>query len=119
MKTLVLALGGGTAAIAAFIVISMVGGGIGSAFAEFVCPVTPINQAAVDHAADDVFTLIGEDDYSNLTTILNDTEAGDPANNRVTEGSPGGSHADPGEDSSYTAIWDEGGPSGATKNPQD
>lgn len=118
MKKFGLALGGGMAAIAAFVVVSMVGGGIGSASAEFVCPVTPINQAAVDNAADGTFTPIGEGDYSNLATIINDTVASDPANNRVTKGTPGGSHADPG-DSDYTAIWDDGEPSGATKNPQD
>lgn len=66
-----------------------------------------------------MFSPIGEGDYSNLTTILKNTEAGDPANNRVTEGTPGGSHADPGEDNTYTAIWDGGEPSGGTKNWQD
>ena len=117
MNRIALLLGGATVGIFAFAVVTLTGGG--QASAEFVCPVTPINDAAVDHAKDGVFTQIGEGDFSNLTTILNDTVEGDPANNRVTEGTPGGSHADPGEDTSYTAIWDDGEPSGDTKNPRD
>ena len=117
MNRIALLLGGATVGIFAFAVVTLTGGG--QASAEFVCPVTPINDAAVDHAKDGVFTQIGEGDFSNLTTILDDIVEGDPANNRVTEGSPPGAHADPGEDSSYTAIWDGGEPSADTKNPQD
>ncbi len=117
MTRIGLLFGGATAGIIAFAVLTLTGGG--PAFAEFVCPVTPISDAAVNHAEDGVFSLISEGDYSNLTTILKNTEAGDPANNRVTEGSPMDSHANPGEDSTYTAIWDDGEPSGATKNPKD
>ena len=119
MKRLSLLVGGATAGIAVYVVLALAGGGMGSAFAEFVCPVTPINDAAVDHAKDGVFTPIAEGDYSNLTTILKNTQPSDPANNRVTEGVPDGTHADPGEDSTYTAIWDEGEPSDDTKNPRD
>ncbi len=84
----------------------------GLAFADFVCPVLPISDEAVENS-NSGFAEIGEGDYSILTTIVPEHDA--PNNNT---GSPGDVHGVPG-DSDYTAIWDQDAPSEATKNPQD
>ena len=78
------------------------------AFADFVCPVLPVSDAATAHANAGFITIAGGD-----TSIL-PGNAGDPADSPVDvpddatngggSGSPGGDHAVPG-DTDYTAIW--------------
>ena len=82
----------------------------GTARADFVCPVLPANQNAVNQVSDNAnwITISGGD-----TSILPGA-AGDPASSPVSvpdqatnmngAGSPGGTHAGPG-DSGYTAVW--------------
>lgn len=115
MKRLSLFIGGATAAIVAYAALALVGGGVGVAHADFVCPVTPISTAAINNAKTGVFMTIGGGDQSNLTTVV--PENGAPNNN---SGSPPGVHGVPG-DVDYTAIWDQEPPniSDDTKNPQD
>jgi hypothetical protein len=90
----------------------------GLAFADFVCPVLPISDEAVDNS-NAGFAQIGDGDedgvgdYSILTTIVPENDA--PNNNT---GAPPTDHGVPG-DSDYTAIWDQDVDSGATLNPQD
>ena len=76
--------------------------------ADFVCPVLPVSQTAVDNSEAGFITIYGGD-----TSILPGA-AGDPADSPVDvpdgatnddgAGSPGGAHAVPG-DPGYTAIW--------------
>ena len=78
------------------------------AFADFVCPVLPVPQQAVDHSKANFITISGGD-----TSIL-PGKAGNPAESPVDvpdhatnddgAGSPGGAHASPG-DPGYSAIW--------------
>ena len=78
------------------------------AFADFVCPVLPVSDAAVANSNGGFIGIAGGD-----TSIL-PGKAGDPANSPVGvpdqatnaggSGSPAGAHAVPG-DSDYTAIW--------------
>jgi hypothetical protein len=80
----------------------------GTAWADFVCPVLPVSQQAKDHANANFINISGGD-----TSIL-PGEAGkettspvdvpDGATNQDGSGSPGGTHAGPG-DPGYTAIW--------------
>ena len=79
----------------------------GPAFADFVCPILPISDKAVENS-DAGFAQIGEGDYTIITTI---------APNHNT-GAPPTAHGVPG-DSDYTAIWDQDVDPGATLNPQD
>ena len=76
--------------------------------ADFVCPVLPVADAAVDNSEAGCITTAGGD-----TSILPGA-AGDPTDSPVDvpdgatnddgAGSPGGAHAVPG-DPDYTAIW--------------
>ena len=78
------------------------------ASADFVCPVLPVSENAVENSNANFITISGGD-----TSILPGL-AGDPdespvdvpdhATNDNGTGSPGGSHARPG-DSDYGAIW--------------
>ena len=82
--------------------------GSAPAFADFVCPVLPVSQNAVDHSNADFITISGGD-----ISIL-PGKAGDPDNSPVDvpdhatnddgAGNPGGAHARPG-DPGYTGIW--------------
>ena len=77
------------------------------AFADFVCPVLPVSDAATAHSNANFITIAGGD-----TSVL-PGKAGYPANSPVSvpdhatngggSGSPGGPHAVPG-DSDYTAT---------------
>lgn len=84
----------------------------GPAFADFVCPILPISDEAVENSGAG-FAQIGEGDYTIITTIVPENDA--PNNNT---GAPGAAHGVPG-DSDYTAIWDQDVDPGATLNPQD
>ena len=84
--------------------------GVTPASADFVCPVLPVSDNAVDNVSPNAtfITISGGD-----TSIL-PGKAGNPdespvdvpdhATNDNGTGSPGGSHARPG-DSNYGAIW--------------
>jgi hypothetical protein len=91
----------GTAAI--FIVPSA-----GTAWADFVCPVLPVPSQAIDNSKAEFITISGGD-----TSILpgkagdaasSPVDVPDTATNKDGTGSPGGTHASPG-DLGYTAIW--------------
>jgi hypothetical protein len=86
----------------------VLGPGAGVAWADFVCPVLPVPQQAVDNSNANFITISGGD-----TSIL-PGKAGDAtaspvnapahATNQDGTGSPAGAHASPG-DPGYTAIW--------------
>ena len=76
--------------------------------ADFVCPVLPVADAAVDNEQAGFIDIAGED-----TSILpgaaghptdSPVDVPDGATNYDGAGSPGGDHAVPG-DQGYTAIW--------------
>ncbi len=94
-----------TAALAAFVLAAF----SSAAKADFVCPVLPANQNAVDHNNNDQWITIAGGDISILPGKAGDTENSpvsvpDKATNLDGAGSPGGDHANPG-DKEYSAIW--------------
>ena len=85
-----------------------VGPTVGTAWADFVCPVLPAPQQATDHQKAGFISISGGD-----TSILPGA-AGDSASSPVDvpaeatnqdgAGSPAGDHAGPG-DPGYTGVW--------------
>ena len=85
-----------------------VGPTVGTAWADFVCPVLPVPQQATDHQKAGFISISGGD-----TSILPGA-AGDSASSPVDvpagatnqdgAGSPAGEHAGPG-DPGYTGVW--------------
>ena len=78
------------------------------ASADFVCPVLPVSENALEHSNANFITISGGD-----TSILpglagnpdeSPVDVPDHATNDNGTGSPAGSHAVPG-DSDYGAIW--------------
>jgi hypothetical protein len=80
----------------------------GVARADFVCPVIPVSDAAMEHSNANFITIEGGD-TSILPGKAGDAAASpvdvpDHATNAEGAGSPAGAHAQPG-DPGYTAIW--------------
>jgi len=78
----------------------------------FVCPVLSVNGNAVEHA-DGKFNEIGDSQYTFGPGAAGSAETFNGkvpshATNAEGTGSPGGSHAAPGE-AGYTAIWSGNG----------
>lgn len=82
--------------------------GVTPASADFVCPVLPVSENAMENSNANFIEISGGD-----TSILpglagsptdSPVDVPDGATNDDGAGSPGGSHATPG-DSDYSAIW--------------
>ncbi len=82
--------------------------GVTPASADFVCPVLPVSDNAVENS-NAGFIEIADGDTSILPGLAGDPDESpvnvpDHATNSDGTGSPGGPHATPG-DSDYSAIW--------------
>jgi hypothetical protein len=80
-----------------------VGPGVGSAWAQFVCPVIPISEAAIEHSGAPNLQPIGDGDYSIIGPTVS-VPVGATNQNGTGLPGPGNDRARPG-DPDYSPIW--------------